>query len=130
MFRRNAGAGVSDVDLHAVAVGRADVQRAALARHGVFGVQEQVQEHLLQLAGIAMDQRQVRRIESVCTFTREVLSWCSSSVSVSVMILFRSMALNSVPLVREKFSRLLTISEARKVWRVIFSSSGRAWRRH
>ncbi len=30
MLRRDAGAGVTDVDLDAVAVGRADVQRAAL----------------------------------------------------------------------------------------------------
>ncbi len=36
----------------------------------------------------------------------------------------RSMSVNSVPLVREKFSRPLTISEARKVCCVIFSSTG------
>src|SRR5579864_1898832 len=60
MLRRNAGAAVTDVDLDAVSVGRADVQRATFARHGVFGVQEQVQEHLLQLSGVAMDQRQSR----------------------------------------------------------------------
>src|SRR5438270_8699376 len=58
MLRRNAGATVTDVYLDAVSIGRADVQRAAFARHGIFGVQEQVQEHLLQLAGVAMDQRQ------------------------------------------------------------------------
>ncbi len=39
------------------------------------------------------------------------------------MTLFRSTSVNSVPVVREKFSRLLTISEARKVCLVIFSSS-------
>src|SRR6185312_2179305 len=57
VLRRNTGAAVTDVDLHGISVRRADVQRAALARHGVFGVQEQVQEDLLQFAGIAMDQR-------------------------------------------------------------------------
>ena len=41
---------------------------------------------------------------------------------MSAITLLTSTSLNSVPLVREKFSRLLTISEARKVWRVIFSS--------
>src|SRR6267143_1398147 len=41
---------------------------------------------------------------------------------VSVMILFTSTSANSAPLMREKFSRLLTISEARNVCRVIFSS--------
>src|SRR5579859_6022010 len=40
MLRLNPGATVADVYLDAVAVGRADVQRAALACHGVFGVQE------------------------------------------------------------------------------------------
>src|ERR1044071_4687932 len=58
MFRRNARAAVTDIYLHAVTIGRADVQRAALARHGIFGIEEQVQEHLLQFAGIAMDERQ------------------------------------------------------------------------
>src|SRR6185312_7541102 len=42
VLRRNARATVANIDLHAVAVGRADMQRAALACHGVFGVQEQV----------------------------------------------------------------------------------------
>ena len=57
------------------------------------------------------------------TLMRAVLNWCSSSVSVSWMTRFRSTLLNSELDVREKFSRLLTISEARKVCFVIFSSS-------
>ena len=44
------------------------------------------------------------------------------------MTRFRSTLLNSVPVVREKFSRLLTISEARKVCLVILSSSAGASR--
>src|SRR6476646_5754965 len=60
VLRRDSGAAVTDVHLNAVSVGRADVQRAALARHGVFGVEEEVQEHLLQLAGIPVDQRKAR----------------------------------------------------------------------
>ena len=51
------------------------------------------------------------------------LNWCSSSASVSAITLFRLISVNSVPVVREKFSRLLTISEARNVCFVILSSS-------
>src|SRR5579864_1233613 len=58
VFRRNARAAVTDVDLHGVTIGRADVQRATFARHGIFGIEEQVQKHLLQFAGIAMNKRQ------------------------------------------------------------------------
>src|ERR1041385_1108470 len=58
VFRRNARAAVTDVYLHAVTIGRADVQRTSIGRHGVFGVEEQVQEHLLQFAGVAMNERQ------------------------------------------------------------------------
>src|SRR5579875_174056 len=52
----NAAAGVRNPHLHVMTVVGADGQRAA-ARHGVLGVQEQVQEHLLQLAGVAVDCR-------------------------------------------------------------------------
>src|SRR5579859_4056310 len=40
MLWLNAGATVTDIDLNAVSVGRAYMQRAAFACHGVFGVQE------------------------------------------------------------------------------------------
>ena len=86
-------------------------------------VQEQVQEHLLQLPGLPWIGGRCPASSSSHLDLARVLNWCSSSASVSVMTLFRSTSVNSVPLVREKFSRLLTISEARNVCRVIFSSS-------
>src|ERR1051326_1168600 len=58
VFRLNACAAVTDIYLHVVTIGRADAQRAAPGGHGVFGVEGQVQEHLLEFAGIAMDERQ------------------------------------------------------------------------
>jgi hypothetical protein len=45
-------------------------------------------------------------------------------VRVSRITPFRLISENSVEPVREKFSRLLTISEARKVWLVMRSSRG------
>ena len=58
-----------------------------------------------------------------CTSTLAILNWCSSSARVSAITLFTSTSPISLPLVREKFSRLFTISDARNVCRVIFSSS-------
>ena len=55
---RDSRATVADADLDSGAVGGADPQRAPVGRHGVFGVQEKVQEHLLQLSRIAVDRRQ------------------------------------------------------------------------
>ena len=57
---RDAGAGVGNDHADAFAVGSGNAQRSAI-RHGVLGVQEQVQKHLLQPPGIAADQRQVLR---------------------------------------------------------------------
>ena len=41
------------------AIVRGDLQRAA-AGHRILGIEEQVEEHLLQLAGVAVDERQTR----------------------------------------------------------------------
>src|SRR5450432_3763267 len=60
VLRRDAAAAVTDVDLHGITVDCGDAQRPTLARHGVLSVEEQVQKHLLQLACIAMDERQCR----------------------------------------------------------------------
>src|SRR5437762_5482805 len=51
VFLRNAAAGIGNHDVHAAAVGSAHGEGSAL-RHGVFGVEEQIQEYLLQLAGV------------------------------------------------------------------------------
>ena len=48
----------------------------------------------------------------------------STSASVSRITLFRSISACSLPLTRENFSRLLTISEARNEALMIFSSTG------
>src|SRR5215472_1013578 len=50
----DAGAGIADADLYSGPVGGIDAQRAAAAGHGIFGIHEKVQEHLLQFAGVAM----------------------------------------------------------------------------
>src|SRR3989338_369136 len=58
VLRGDADAGVADLDLDAaVVVAGADGELAAL-RHGVAGVDQQVQEDLLELAGVAADDRQ------------------------------------------------------------------------
>src|SRR5438874_3298951 len=46
MFLRDAAAGIPHHDVHAIAVRSAHRQYSAL-RHGVFGVEEQIQKHLL-----------------------------------------------------------------------------------
>src|SRR5262249_12437374 len=59
VFLRDATSGICDLDLDVMAIQCADGQSAA-ARHGILGVKEQVQEDLLQLAGVPMDRREVR----------------------------------------------------------------------
>ena len=54
---RNAGAGVGNDGLH-VAVEQRGHAHAPAAGHGFFGVEKQVQEDLLQFAGVAVDGRQ------------------------------------------------------------------------
>src|SRR4051812_3409573 len=58
MLRRNAGAGVTHGDVNTVAVRGGNGERSA-AGHRVLRVQEQVQEHLLQLSGVAVNERQL-----------------------------------------------------------------------
>src|SRR5580700_6197450 len=55
----NAAPGVGHAHANALTVDRRDAQGAA-ARHGVFGVQEQVQEHLLQSSRVALNGWQLR----------------------------------------------------------------------
>src|SRR5271169_4448724 len=59
VFLRDAAAGVRHRDADVVPVARGDGERASRG-HGVFRVEEQVQEDLLQLSGVAEDRRQVR----------------------------------------------------------------------
>src|SRR5262245_1056142 len=54
VFRRNAAAGIGHLDLDAGAVPRSNAQRATGCRHGVFGIDEQVEKHLLQFPRVAM----------------------------------------------------------------------------
>src|SRR5216684_1357329 len=54
----NARSGVGNTHADAVAVHCGNTQCAA-ARHGVFGVQEQIQEHLLQSSRISLNGRQL-----------------------------------------------------------------------
>src|SRR6476660_10010649 len=58
VFRFDSGSAVVDIHLHGVTVHSGDAQSAALGRHSVLGVKEQVQKYLLQLAGVAVDERQ------------------------------------------------------------------------
>src|SRR5438552_13078733 len=53
VFLRDAAAGIGNHDVHAAAVGSAHGEGSAL-RHGVFGVEEQIQKYLLQFSGIAV----------------------------------------------------------------------------
>ena len=113
MLGRNAGAGVGNHRLH-VAIDERGHAQAAAAGHGVFGVEQQVEKDLLQLAGVAVDGRKLLG-RSRSTMTCAVLNWCSSSESVSRMTWLRSVSRNSVVEVREKLSRPLAISAARKL---------------
>src|SRR6202035_5715207 len=56
---RNTAARIGDHHPDAVAIRCGDAERSAIA-HRVFGIQEQVQEHLLQPPRIAVDQRDLR----------------------------------------------------------------------
>ena len=58
VFLRNARAGVGDAHADEFAVQRRHVQYSAPG-HRVLGVQEQIQKHLLQASGVALNQRQV-----------------------------------------------------------------------
>jgi hypothetical protein len=66
----DAGAGVGD-DGFDVAVGHGGDAQFASLRHGVLGVEQQIEEDLLQLAGIAVDARQLRE-SSMATVMRAV----------------------------------------------------------
>src|SRR5262249_51358121 len=59
VLRRNASTGVADLYLDAGAVASGYTQRPTASGHGIFGVDEKVEKHLLQLAGVPVDQRQV-----------------------------------------------------------------------
>src|SRR5580658_318009 len=54
MLGRNARSGIRDAHAHALSVQRGHTQRTA-AGHGVFGIQKQIQEHLLQSPGISLN---------------------------------------------------------------------------
>src|ERR1043165_6166130 len=63
VFGRDADAGVGDLDGDGVQLVRARAQRdVAAAGDGVAGVQEKVGEDLLELAGVAVDARQIFRV--------------------------------------------------------------------
>ena len=91
--------------------------------HRVFRVEHQVEDDLLQLALVAVDAGQVW-VEIGFDADLRGLELMVERVTVSRRSSLRSTLVNSVPLVREKLSRPLTISEARKVCWVIFSSTG------
>src|SRR5450432_4403639 len=59
VFLSDSGTGVRDRDIHSLAVRRGDPQSSSPARHGILRIQEQIQEHLLQAAGTAVNSRQV-----------------------------------------------------------------------
>src|SRR5579872_2917608 len=58
MFLRDSRSTVRNRDTDAVSIGGYNPQRAPV-RHCVFGVEEKIQEDLLQASGIALDWRQV-----------------------------------------------------------------------
>src|SRR5580704_6637456 len=60
VFGSNAAARIRDGNRNAGAI-RSDHPQRAARRHRIFGVQEQVQKHLLQAPGIALDERQLTR---------------------------------------------------------------------
>ena len=60
VFLRDSGTGVGDADADGFAVRRAHAERAAF-RHGVFGVQKEIQENLLETTRITLDRGQVLR---------------------------------------------------------------------
>src|SRR5208282_107868 len=60
VFLRNARTGIRDAHAHEFAVQRGHVQDSAPG-HRVLGIQEQIQKHLLQAPGVALNQRKVLR---------------------------------------------------------------------
>ena len=58
VFERDARAGVGDVDRH-MPVGLGGYAQRPAGRHGVLGVQKQVEKDLLQFAGVTQNRRQV-----------------------------------------------------------------------
>src|SRR5438876_2164246 len=60
MLLRDSAAGVGDDNAHSVAIRSQNSQRAPV-RHRIFGIEEEIQEHLLQSAIISLDRRQVLR---------------------------------------------------------------------
>ena len=60
VFLRNASSGIRDDHANAVAIRGAHLQRSA-AGHGIFRVQEQVQEDLLQPARVSLNHRKMLR---------------------------------------------------------------------
>src|SRR5438045_1874672 len=59
MFRSNARPGVAHDNADSIVDGRSDTQSSAGPGHGVFGIHKEVQKYLLQLARVAVNQRQV-----------------------------------------------------------------------
>src|SRR5208282_4227038 len=58
VFRRDARSGVGHAYADALAIERGHAQRSA-AGHCIFGIQEQVQEHLLQSSGVPLNRGQL-----------------------------------------------------------------------
>src|ERR1022692_3571951 len=56
VFLSNAGAGVGDAHADEFAIHRGYVQHST-AHHGVLGIEEQIEKHLLQTSRVALDQR-------------------------------------------------------------------------
>src|SRR3954469_6963565 len=56
---RDAAAGITHLDVNGAAIHSRDFEAAA-AGHGGLCIEEQVQEHLLQLASVSVDQRKLR----------------------------------------------------------------------
>src|SRR5437016_364518 len=83
----NTGAGVGNDDTDALPIRSGNPEGAAIW-HRVLGIQEQVEEDLLQSTGVALNQRQAFG-KFVLHRILVVLNWCSSSAKVSVITLFR-----------------------------------------
>ena len=124
LLRRNARAGVGDLDdAPCRRRARVDDRQPAALRHRVARVEEQVQEHLLQLVLDALHDRRAVGDSSLRTWMLPVRNWCSSSDSTSLMTALRSTGPLSTCAGRARLSRPLTIFAARNVCRSIFSST-------
>ena len=126
MLRRNAGAGVGDLDDAAIRPStRVDDRQPAAARHRVARVQEQVQEHLLQLVldaerpapaiGDSSRRTLIRADLELMLEQREHVADDGVEIDLD--------ALAAAAAGRDRLSRPLTIFAARNVCRSIFSSS-------